>query len=430
MKSGKRRAPCVGWRTVCVWVIVAGASMICSTTARMSDGSAEKPADYYSVLGIGRHASSAEVKKAYRKLSLENHPDKASADQTFAAATRFHAITEAYEVLSKIHTRRLYDFYGHDFRHMEGYFEELPRRGGRELYRYKRGVFLLYERNLEGLLAQSRYTWIVTFVQPGCGNCERNVPIYTHLGEKTMQTDNIRLAVVNCLMSNLCHYFNIHHLGQVFLLPPQQEGGGYWDKREYSGPLISDRILQAAKQIPPPNMKEVESDKAVEKHLAATLGVKRPASLQQVAAADAAWLVDYYKASCMACRRIKSELRQVSHQLRDRLTISFVNCGKRARLASLKQADGASVCLPKGASRAWVDKHDCADVPYFPYARLLVKSHDGSINQVPVDLRDTSEGGAAGTAATVAVSILTHLLHLPRQSASTTFPSSARSEEF
>lgn len=58
---------------------------------------------------------------------------------------------------------------------MEGYFEELPSRGNRELYRYKRGVFLLFERNIEGLLAKSKYTWILTFAQPGCGTCERNV---------------------------------------------------------------------------------------------------------------------------------------------------------------------------------------------------------------------------------------------------------------
>lgn len=44
-----------------------------------------------------------------------------------------------------------------------------------------------------------------------------------------MNTHHVRLAVVNCLVSNLCHYFGISHLGQVFLLPPDQEGGGtFW----------------------------------------------------------------------------------------------------------------------------------------------------------------------------------------------------------
>ncbi|CBZ55824.1 putative DnaJ domain-containing protein [Neospora caninum Liverpool] len=309
-------------------VVVAITSALCCTAHQTKEAGEDKQEDYYSILGISRHASPADVKKAYRKRSLENHPDKASPDEALAAARRFHLISEAYDVLSKIHTRRLYDLYGHNFQHMEGYFEELPRRGGRELYRYKRGVFLLYERNLDGLLAKSQYTWILTFVQPGCGNCERNVPIYSQLGEKTMETENIRLAVVNCLMSNLCHYFGIHHLGQVFLLPPEQEGGGYWDKREYTGPLRADALLAAAKQIPAPNMKEVESDRAAEKQLAGIAGVKRPASLERVPAADVAWIVNYYKPSCMSCRQAKSELRQVSHQLRDRLTITFVNCGE------------------------------------------------------------------------------------------------------
>ncbi|EPT24752.1 DnaJ domain-containing protein [Toxoplasma gondii TgCatPRC2] len=309
-----------------LWVVVVITSLLCCTAHKSKDGAEDKPEDYYATLGIARYASSADVKKAYRKLSLENHPDKAGPDEAFAAAKKFHRISEAYEVLSKIHTRRLYDLYGHDFLHMEGYFEELPKRGGRELYRYKRGVFLLYERNLDGLLAKSPYTWILTFAQPGCGNCERNVPIYSQLGEKTMETENIRLAVVNCLMSNLCHYFGIHHLGQVFLLPPEQEGGGYWDKREYTGPLRADALLEAAKQIPAPNMQEVESDKVVERQLAGITGVKRPVSLERVAAADVAWLVNYHKPSCLSCRQAKSELRQVSHQLREKLTITFVNC--------------------------------------------------------------------------------------------------------
>ncbi|PHJ23545.1 hypothetical protein CSUI_002609 [Cystoisospora suis] len=357
--------------------------------------------DYYTVLGINKHASLADVKKAYRKMSLEYHPDKTSSKGD--AAAKFHRISEAYEVLSRLQTRRLYDLYGKEYKSMEGYFEELPNRGNRELYRYKRGVFLLFERNIEGLLAKSKYTWILTFAQPGCGTCERNVPLYTKLGEQTMNTENVRLAVVNCLISNLCHYFGISHLGQVFLLPPDQDGGGYWDKREYTGLLQAEDILEAALEVPASDIREVESDAAARTQLASISGIKRQESQKAVPAADAAWLVQYYKPSCMPCRQAKSELRKVSHQLRDRLVVSFVNC----------------------------DKHSCAEVPYFPFARLFIKRHDQSIEQVPIDLRVSNEAGTAGAAATLAVTLLTHLLHLPRQPPpSRTRLAHSRSEEF
>lgn len=53
--------------------------------------------DLYEVLGLGRGASSAEIKKAYRQLSLKYHPDKNPSED---AATRFAEVASAYEVLS------------------------------------------------------------------------------------------------------------------------------------------------------------------------------------------------------------------------------------------------------------------------------------------------------------------------------------------
>ncbi len=66
--------------------------------------------DYYDVLGVGREASAQDLKKAYRRLAMEFHPDRnPSAD----AADRFKEITRAYEVLSDPDKRSLYDRFGH-----------------------------------------------------------------------------------------------------------------------------------------------------------------------------------------------------------------------------------------------------------------------------------------------------------------------------
>lgn len=67
--------------------------------------------DYYEVLGVAREATPAEIKKAYKKLALANHPDRNPGDQE--AVTRFKESAEAFEVLNDPQKRSLYDRYGH-----------------------------------------------------------------------------------------------------------------------------------------------------------------------------------------------------------------------------------------------------------------------------------------------------------------------------
>jgi molecular chaperone DnaJ len=70
------------------------------------------PGDYYDVLGVSRDASEAEVKKAFRGLARELHPDVNDHDPE--AEEKFKAAAEAYEVLSDAERRRTYDAYGQE----------------------------------------------------------------------------------------------------------------------------------------------------------------------------------------------------------------------------------------------------------------------------------------------------------------------------
>src|SRR5262245_15734151 len=67
--------------------------------------------DYYEVLGVARGASADEVKKAYRKLAMQYHPDRNAGDEE--AAVRFKEVSKAYAVLSDQDKRERYDRYGH-----------------------------------------------------------------------------------------------------------------------------------------------------------------------------------------------------------------------------------------------------------------------------------------------------------------------------
>ncbi len=76
------------------------------------------PRDYYEVLGVSRDAGEGEIKKAFRRLARELHPD---VNQEPDAEERFKEAAEAYEVLSDAERRRTYDAYGHEGLRSGGY---------------------------------------------------------------------------------------------------------------------------------------------------------------------------------------------------------------------------------------------------------------------------------------------------------------------
>ena len=69
-------------------------------------------ADYYDTLGVSRDASSAQIKKAYKKLAMKYHPDRNAGDKK--SEEKFKELSEAYEVLSDSSKRQTYDQFGHE----------------------------------------------------------------------------------------------------------------------------------------------------------------------------------------------------------------------------------------------------------------------------------------------------------------------------
>ncbi|MDH3658647.1 MAG: molecular chaperone DnaJ [Alphaproteobacteria bacterium] len=67
--------------------------------------------DYYETLGVGRQASAADIKSAFRKLAMKHHPDRNPGDK--ASEQRFKELNEAYEILKDDQKRAAYDQFGH-----------------------------------------------------------------------------------------------------------------------------------------------------------------------------------------------------------------------------------------------------------------------------------------------------------------------------
>jgi len=67
--------------------------------------------DYYEILGVAKTASQDEIKKSYRKLAFQFHPDRNKDDPK--SEEKFKEAAEAYEVLGDPEKRKIYDQFGH-----------------------------------------------------------------------------------------------------------------------------------------------------------------------------------------------------------------------------------------------------------------------------------------------------------------------------
>lgn len=78
--------------------------------------------DYYEILGVDKNSTKENIKKAYKKLALKYHPDRASEEKKKEYEEKFKEISEAYAVLTEDTKRKQYDSFGNNFN--QGYSQE------------------------------------------------------------------------------------------------------------------------------------------------------------------------------------------------------------------------------------------------------------------------------------------------------------------
>lgn len=154
--------------------------------------------DYYVLLGVKTDASKSEIRKAFKKIALEKHPDKNKGDA--AAHDTFLKINKAYEVLKDEELRKKYDRYGEDglkdnhfsnnYQSWTYYNEQFG------IYDDDPEVITLSKADFEQSVSNSEDIWFINFYSPHCSHCHTVAPIWRKLSEELSGV--VRIGAVNC----------------------------------------------------------------------------------------------------------------------------------------------------------------------------------------------------------------------------------------
>lgn len=107
--------------------------------------------DYYNVLKVNRNANEDDLKKSYRRMAMKWHPDKNPTNKKEAEA-KFKQISEAYDVLSDLHRRQIYDQFGEEGLKSTDLPSAAPQQ--QRTYSSSNSEFRYYPRDAEDIFAE------------------------------------------------------------------------------------------------------------------------------------------------------------------------------------------------------------------------------------------------------------------------------------
>nr|XP_012150041.1 PREDICTED: dnaJ homolog subfamily C member 10-like isoform X1 [Megachile rotundata]XP_012150042.1 PREDICTED: dnaJ homolog subfamily C member 10-like isoform X1 [Megachile rotundata] len=198
--------------------------------------------DYYEILGVSKTADLKEIRRAFKKLAVAEHPDKNNDDPV--AHDRFIQLKKAYETLKDPVLRKTYDNYGEmglDNTNRGGGFYSWNYENDFELYANDPEIIKLNNNDYFESVINTEKAWIINFYSPMCSHCHRLAPVWRKLAKEFDGV--VRIGAVNCEDEwQLCHQIPIQSYPTLMYYPKySKDGERYRGEKTYTA--ITDFIL-------------------------------------------------------------------------------------------------------------------------------------------------------------------------------------------
>lgn len=189
--------------------------------------------DFYDLLGISRDATKAQIRRAFKKLAIEKHPDKNPNNPT--AHETFTRINRAYETLKDDDLRKKYDTYGEEGlkdNHFSNQYQSW------NFYNEQFGIYdddpeiiTLSKADFEQSVSGSEDVWFINFYSPHCSHCHTIAPTWREVAKELNGV--IRIGAVNCHDDwMLCNMQGISGYPSLRIYPTAEYYYGEHDKEK------------------------------------------------------------------------------------------------------------------------------------------------------------------------------------------------------
>ena len=294
-------------------VLLAVCCLLSITPIATATSSTTPTVDHYVALGIEKTATQAEIRKAYRKLSLKYHPDKQKGIPN--AQALFQAVGDAYETLGEPDKRLIYDEYGGQEFTSQWEFQMAQQKGTINpksgFYKASDIVITVNNQNELNRLLRNGKPVLMEFYAPWCVHCQQMVSSYKKAA--VLLEEIAIVGAVNCdATGNLCSNQRIHQFPTLkfFYLKKNVEtiyNGGHSPEeiQEFITRQLDDRVV-------PLHAKNFEN---------------------HVMKSKSMWLIDFSAGSwCGPCTMLKTHVQDAAYTLKTHVKVGIVNCDENKPL--------------------------------------------------------------------------------------------------
>jgi thiol-disulfide isomerase/thioredoxin len=279
----------------------------------------------YEVLGLDMTCSTTDIKKQYRRLSVQFHPDKnTDSDVKELAEMVFKDLADAYGLLSDPAKRAMYDDIGAGEEHESFDSQEAYERYGKEnvsnFYANDKNISPLTDNLWDRRVGSNDQVWLVEFYAPWCSACQNFINMYKEIAEELSEDTHVEVGAVNCeTQKDICAEYGISSYPTIMVLNDKWKTTHEWiNSNTKTTPSVTNWVRTVSREW---------------KYLFQTSNVEPITNLEgfqnTIVNSTEFWVVAFMDGlDCGACKTAKTNCMRLSASLRGYpdVRVGIVDC--------------------------------------------------------------------------------------------------------